>query len=108
MKCALLLIAVSAAAAAPSFCQDKAVLKGNTYYAWASPCSGSCSTAERKMGWRHCTVAEFNARPMNKAEFQNKCAATCFDPKYDHCDWNNPHVRVENNSWHETILCHDG
>ena len=92
----------------PSFCKDHAVKKGSTWYAWASPCSGSCSKAERKMGWRTCTVAEFNARPMNKAEFQNKCAAVCFDPKYNHCDWNDQHVHVENNSWHETILCHDG
>merc|ERR1719258_31679 len=34
----------------PSFCKDHAVKKGSTWYAWASPCSGSCSKAERKMG----------------------------------------------------------
>merc|ERR1711871_1080127 len=82
--------------------------EGNTWYAWASPCSGSCSRAERKMGWRTCTVAEFNNRPLTKADFGNKCAATCFDPKYNHCDWGDKHVREDDACSPDTILCHDG
>lgn len=99
-------VATTTASPPLSFCQDYAVKKGSTYYAWASPCSGGCSKAEKKMGWRHCTADEFANRPKSKAEFQNKCAASCFDARFNHCDWSNNHVRVENGGYDETILCH--
>ncbi|KAK3279391.1 hypothetical protein CYMTET_12723, partial [Cymbomonas tetramitiformis] len=104
-----------AASSTAVYCQDRAVYKNDVWYAWASPCSGGCSTITFRGSWRYCTSAEFDNRP-SKSEFINgqydtgyfqKCAAPCFDNTYQHCDRSDAFVRFPDGSYYEQLICHD-
>jgi len=95
---------------------DWAVFKNGRYWAWASPCSGSCSTVEpiKIPGWRFATPEEWEQRPAvsDFGTYDNyKCAAPYFDYTYGHCDYwdaENGYLTSEpnNDSW-ETWLIYD-
>jgi len=83
-------------------------------FIWASPCSGGCSQinlashAQFCPGLRYATEAEFSAAlptfDANRPTFFQKCAASVLDPLFNHCDYANAFVRVEDNSWNELVL----
>jgi len=95
---------------------DYAVYKNGFYWAWASPCSGGCSTVEpiKVPGWRFATEQEWASRP-DVADFGTpdsfKCAASHFDYTYLHCDYSDAASgylsRIPNGEHHETWLIYD-
>lgn len=109
MKKSTMLALVAGLLAAPAAVQAQSlsfpvpanafIVFGGLNWAWASPCNGGCSNPILGDGWRYATTAEWAARP-SYTDFLNPngnhagaggqmaCAASYFDPIYDHCDWN--------------------
>jgi len=86
-------------------------------WAWASPCSGGCSTPLPSgangfvmPGWRFPTDQDWVLRPQ-PSEWGGgliiECAAGFFDPTYSHCDWGNVPVQMPDNSYNEIWFVHD-
>ena len=86
-------------------------------WAWASPCSGSCGTADlsQASGYRYATASECANKP-SKSDFSTsdssntyyysgvKCAAKIFDANYNHCDANDQLVCANDNSSNELLI----
>lgn len=86
-------------------------------WAWASPCSGGCSTAlttgargHVMEGWRFPTNEDWAVRP-DASEWGSgatiACASEYFDPSYTHCDWHAQPVQNLDGSFNETWFVHD-
>merc|ERR1719291_43821 len=87
-------------------------------FLWASPCSGGCSQLYNHSayswfcpGLRYATEAEWSAALPTlygqRRAFFEKCAAPPLDPMWNHCDYGNMWVRIEDNSWNELVLVCD-
>lgn len=95
---------------------DYAVYKNGYYWAWASPCSGGCSSIEpiKVPGWRYATEEEWALRP-DVTDFGTpdnfKCASTYFDNTWTHCDYYDGQsgylTRIPDNGSNETWLIYD-
>ena len=89
-------------------------------WAWASPCSGACSTPVVEgvngnlQGWRFPTNQDWAVRPDPSVWGGGaiiQCAAPQFDPNFNHCDWNDGTrgsvVQAPDNGFGELWLVHD-
>ncbi|WP_456469985.1 hypothetical protein [Caminibacter sp.] len=92
----------------PSDCPQWATYYNHRCWAWASPCSGGCSTitfSHVASGWRFVkSESEWNLRP-DKSMIQH-CAAPYFDNKWTHCDSGNTPVWKYDGSYNELwVVC---
>ncbi len=93
-------------------CPSWSIYNNGYCWAWASPCSGGCSTitfSRVPSGWRFATAAEWTKKP-DKTAFTStgNCASSYFDIRYGHCDWQNTPVYQYDSSYNELWTICDG
>lgn len=94
-------------------CPSWATYYNHKCWAWASPCSGGCSTitfSRVASGWRFVKDAnEWSLRP----NWAISCASSHFDNRYTHCDLGDYNAgyltwKYNNYSWELWVVCdHD-
>ena len=96
-----------------------ALMINGVCWLWVSPCAGLCSVVPMptaKPSWcpsgaRYASQGEWNSviGTINDQRdiFHGKCSARYFDPTHNHCDSNDPFVRLKSYNYHELVLICD-